>query len=177
MKSEQFRHHGKPSPSVRDNQLLVADVVQYLSGLARLHKEDKTGNLELSKGLRHVAHALRPYADCPVLELADTIKKQTSSVVDSKTTSNRAESVFPPELQSTLESIGQDDIARILGDENCSKRNIVELGARRFGISRSRLERLRKKDARATVRAALDHEKSLDVITVEARRGGKARSL
>ena len=171
MKNGQSRLYEKLLPDVPENQLLVADVVRYLLGLAKLHEHDKTGNRELSEGLRCVAQVLRPYANCSVIGLSDTIKKK-SSAVNSKISSNKAESVLPSEL----ESISQEDIERILDDESYTKQQVAELGARRFGISRSKLERLRKKDAQDSVRAALEHEKSLDVISREASRGGKARS-
>lgn len=172
MSNGQFKLQIKPAPDSQENQLLVADVVRYLSSLAKLYEEDKTGNPELSKGLRHVAQALRTYADCPTAELTDAIKKKPSSAVKAKTASNKIKPILPPEL----ESIDQEDVERILDDEGYIKQQIVELGGRRFGISRSKLERLPKKDARDSVRAALEHEKSLDVISREARRGGKARS-
>ena len=164
-------HRQQQSFEFQQEPLLVSDVVRYLSGLAKLHEEDKTGNPELSEGLRQVAKALRPYADCPVPELTDAIKKRALSAANSKTASARIESELPPEL----ESIGQDGIARILDDESYTKQQIAELGARRFGISRSKLERISKKDAQDSVRAALEHEKSLDAISREARKGGMAR--
>ena len=161
-----------PTGGTEDNQLLVVDIVQYLLSLAKLSEKDKTGNRELSEGLRSVAHALRPYGDCLVLELADAMKKKAPSRVGRKTTSTKAKSQLPP----ALESISQEDIERILNDESYTKRQIAELGVQRFGISQSKLERLRKKDSLESVRAALEHERSLDVIAMEARRGGKARS-
>ena len=172
MKNEQFKLQMNPAPADQENQLLVADVVRYLSGLAKLHKEDKTGNAELSDGLRYVAQALRPYANCPVLELPDAIKWRTTPAVNSKSASNKPKSVLPPEL----ESIGQEDVEKILSDQSYTKQEVAELGVRRFGISRSKLERLPKKDAQDSVRAALEHEKSLDVISREASKGSKARS-
>ena len=81
--------------------------------------------------------------------------------------------MLPPEL----ESMGQDAIERILDDEGYTKLQIVELGVQRFGISRSKLDRLNKKDALESVRAALGHEKSLDVISIEARKGANARLI
>ena len=172
MISGQFKSQKPSTHGAEENQLLVADMVQYLLSLAKLYEKDKTGNTELSEGLRNVAHALRPYADCLVLELTDAIKKKTPSTHRTKTSSTKAKSQLPPEL----ESIGQEDIDRILDDESYTKQQIAELGVRRFGISRSKLERLRKKDARDSVRAALEHENSLDMISMEARRGGEARS-
>ena len=154
------------------SQLLVSDVVQYLSRLARLHKEDKTGNLELSKGLISVAQALRPYARYPVLELTDAIKKRLPSARGVGAVSRKGTQILP----STLESIGQEDAERILDDAGYTKQQLAELGFRRFGISRSKLERLPKKDALNSIRAALEHEKSLDVISKEASKGGTSGS-
>ena len=172
MRNGQFKLKQSPTHDAEEDQLLVADMVQYLLSLAKLYEKDRTGNSKLSKGLRSVVHALRPYADCLVLELTDAIKKNASSADRRKTASTKAKSQLLPEL----ESIGQEDIEKTLNDESYTKQQIVELGVRRFGISRSKLERLRKKDARDSVHAALEHEKSLDVIALEARRGGKARS-
>ena len=172
MRNGQFKSQKRPTYDAVEDQLRVADMVQYLLSLAKLYEKDKTGNTELSEGLRSVAQALRPYADCLVPELPDAIKKKTSTAGRLKTGSTKAKSQLPPEL----ESIGQEGIERILNDESYTKQQIAELGVQRFGISRSKLERLRKKDARDSVRAALEHENSLDAISMEARRGGKARS-
>ena len=67
------------------------------------------------------------------------------------------------------------DVKQVL-DEDHTKDEIAEIGARRFGMSRSKLRRLRKEDAREAIRAALAHEVSLDVISREARSGGVARA-
>lgn len=155
-----------------EDQLLVADVVRHLLGLAKLYDVDKTGNTKLGEGLRIVAHALRPYSDCMVLELADAIKTKAPTRRSRKTPATKAKAQLPP----TLESISQESIEEILKDGSYTKQQIAELGVRRFGISRSKLERLRKEEARESVRAAQEHEKSLDVISMEARRGGKTRS-
>ena len=172
MRNGRSKTQKRPTYDAVEDQLRVADMVEFLVSLAKLYEKDKTGNAELSRGLRSVAHVLHPYADCLVLELADAIKKKAASTDRRKTASAR----LKPQLPPTLESIGQADVERILNDEDYTKRQIAELGVRRFGISRSKLERLRKNDARDSVRAALEHEKSLDVISMEARRGGEARS-
>lgn len=156
--------------------LLVADIVKYLSGLAKLHGEDKTGNLEMSYGLLQVAKALRPYAECPVPELVSAIRRNAATEVDAKLERKPMEPAFPFELDSRLESISQEEIEQVLSDDASTKRQIAELGFRRFGISRSKLERLNLRDARYSVLAALDNEKSLDVISREAVRAGQART-
>lgn len=81
----------------------------------------------------------------------------------------------PPEVAAALESLSQDEVAQILDDPSSAKQQVAELGFRRFGISRAKLERLSKQAARDAVRAALEHEKSLDVISREASKSGQAR--
>ena len=79
-------------------------------------------------------------------------------------------------LPPNLEGLNKKDIEDILSDESYTKVQIAELGSRRFGIPRAMLERLRKEDALMSVRAALENEKSLDVISQVARRSGKTRA-
>ena len=172
MKNGEWKLHKSQAPEGQDDQLLVADLVRYLSGLAKLNEEGKTGNPELCKGLRLLAQVLRPYADYPVPELNDIITKKRSRAVSSRKVSDRSKSMLLPEL----ESIPQEDLERILDNDGYTKQEVVEVGVRRYGISRSKLERLSKEDGRRAVRAALEHEKSLDVISMEAMRGGRARS-
>ena len=167
-----LRFHRKPGPVSQKNQLLVKDLIQYLLGLAELNGEEKTGNTELARALRILANDhLCKYADYPVSELTNAVEK-TESTDNLGAASSKAKSALPPEL----ESISQEEIERILADESFTKLQVVELGVRRFGISRSKLARLRKEDALESVRAALGHEKSLDVIAKEARKAGNAVS-
>ena len=172
MTNKQLELDGKPDVDTRENQMLVKDVVQHLSGLAKLYQEEKIGNPALSQGLRQVVKALRPYAACPVQELAGTLK-ETKLAKGRNTPPRKKKATLP----SNLESVCKEDIERILGDENYTKGQVAELGFKRFGVSRSTLERLRKEDAVRSVRIALEHEKSLDVISQQARKSGKDRAL
>ena len=172
MTNRQLELDGKPEADTHENQILVKDVVQHLSGLAKLYQEEKIGNPALSQSLRQVAKALRPYAACPVEELAKTLK-ETKLTKSRKTFPRKKKATLP----SNLESVGKEYIERILGDENYTKGQVAELGFKRFGISRSTLKQLRKEDAVRSVRSALEHERSLDVISQQARKSGKDRAL
>lgn len=160
----------------REAELMVSDVAQYLSGLASLNDHYKAGNPCLSEGLRIVARVLQPYSSLPILELTEVMKGNSPSLEAHPLTRAPVKPVFPPDLDAKLETIGLDEIDEILLRDGCTKRQIVELGLRRFGISRSRLEHLNKRDAQDTVLAALEHEKSLDVIAREANKSGKSRT-
>ena len=74
MRNSQSKLYRKIATGSQENQLRVIDMIQYLSGLARLQDVEKIGNIELSKGLRDLAQALRPYADCRVSELTPRTK-------------------------------------------------------------------------------------------------------
>ena len=155
-----------------ESEVLVDDIVRYLSGLARLNAEEKIGNMELSIGLQHLVRALRPYADTPISGLSSAIAQETrSSRVKAASRKPRAT------LPTDLESLGQGEVERILADDAYTKQQVAELGARRFGMSQSSLTKLRKEDMLHSIRAALGHERSLDVISEEARKGGRARSI
>ena len=80
------------------------------------------------------------------------------------------------DLPFELESLCQEDVERILDDGNYTKKQLAELGYRRFGISMSSLTHLRKEDAVISVRAALRNERTLDVISEMAQRAGRART-
>lgn len=152
---------------VHEIPLLIDDLVRYLSQLASLNGAYRTGNQDLSKSLRQLTKALRPYADQTISEFVDHIKEMS---VRRQATSKPEKATLPP----NLESVSQQEIEKILGNENYTKSQIIEVGIRRFGIPRSRLERSNKQDVLNSIYAALNHEKSLDVITKEASRGVRA---
>ena len=156
---------------VREKALAVKDLIQYLSGLASLTSAARTGNPELSKALRILTRALKPYSDRQVLDLIAILgEKQPSE--SKRTTPKRPKVPLPP----GLETISHGTIEEILLDEKYTKAQLIEVGVSRFGISHSRLSRIKRADVADTIRAALDHERSLGVISHEARRGGMKRS-
>ena len=166
IESQPTMHPGVGRPEER---LLIDDLIRYLSRLAALNKEDRTGNPELSDGLGQVARALRPHAALSIAEFADLVRGLSAR----PETSPRKEKVaLPP----NLESLAQPDVEEILDDDRFTKSRIIEVGAERFGIPKSKLARSCKQDAVESVRAALDHERSLDFIAAEAKRSGENRT-
>lgn len=148
--------------------LLIGDLIRYLSRLAALNKGDRTGNPVLSDSLGQMASALRPHAGLSVAEFADLVR----SISDRTGRSPRKErKALPP----NLESLSWSEIEKILDDDEFTKSQIVEVGTARFGIPRSKLMRSSRQDALESIRAALDHEKSLEFISEEARRSGENR--
>ena len=164
--------NGEERPN-RGGELLVSDVIQYITGLARLHYGDKVGKPALSKGLHDLARALRPYKDSPVSELAETIRSNEAE--------RRSAPVAParramPEQLPDFRSVSLDEVERILEDESLPKRVLAELGFQRFGISRSMLEHSSKKEARRNIASAVENQRTLEAISRQARKAGMARS-
>ena len=170
MTEEKMKSYGKGISSEEESSLTIRDLIQYLSRLANLHSNERTGNQELSNGLRKLARALRPYANQPVLDLNKILAEGRLS--SSQTFLVKTKVSLPP----NLESISCKDAEEILDDNSFSKSQLVDLGASRFSISRSKLVRLSRHEVLESIRAALDHERSLEVISQEARRIGARRT-
>lgn len=79
-------------------------------------------------------------------------------------------------LPAELERLTYEEVERILADDGYTKRQIAELGFRRFGIPEKFLFYSRKDDAVMSVRATISNERILDAISRQARKAGAARS-
>lgn len=166
-------HSGTRRPSADAsprNPLSVGDVLRHLSGLANLYSDGRTGNEEMDDGVGCVVNALRPYADSPVAELESAIaSRKRSRALRSAPRKPQAE------LPTDLGSLERAEIEKILQNDAYTKRQLAELGHRRFGISKSALARSRREEALMSIRSAMEHELSLEVIGDEAEKAGKAR--
>ena len=147
--------------------LLIDDLIRYLGQLAHLNGIQRTGNSELSEGLKQLTIALRPHARRTIPELIELLRDESFR---SKASSRRTRASLP----ASLESLSQQEVEGILSNENYTKSQIIEIGTRRFGIPQSKLLRSNKEDVLKSVHAALDHERSLDVISREASRAVRA---
>ncbi|NKC13923.1 MAG: hypothetical protein GKR94_17575 [Gammaproteobacteria bacterium] len=157
--------------NVELEDLTVEDVSRYLNRLAALNDEPRTGNKKLSTALRSLAGAMRTHQSRSITEFVELLK-------EAKPKSERPRSGKIPHaaLPTDLEALPQKEVEKILQDERYPKAQLTELGSKRFGISRSKLTRQSKQEVIQSIRAALDHERSLGVISQEARRGGEKRS-
>lgn len=169
MNDREEQLNNDPSFRPKESSLKVKDLVRYLSVLVKLHGNEKTGNLELSEGLRELTKALRPYASRSVFELVDALRPKRQ-LPDHITSSGRKVA-----LPMNLRSIPSNQVENILADGNYLKIQLVQLGVHRFGIPESKLVRLDRRGVLDSIRAALDHERSLDVISDQARRSGTSR--
>lgn len=79
-------------------------------------------------------------------------------------------------LPHDLESLDLESIECLLERKNCTKRELSEIGFKRFGISRSRIARLRKDDALMLIRAVIENTRLHEVIYKQAAKGPYGKS-
>ena len=154
-----------------DRGIFVGDLLRYLTGLADLQRDSRTGNAALADAIRSLVGALRPYRSNSVLDLSKLLAD-----LDTRKVTKRAPRKPAVELPPNLKALSGAVIERVLEDDRYSKSQLADMGFQRFGISRSRLCRLPKADAVEAIRSALEHERSLDAIGQQAEAAGRKRA-
>ena len=161
----------QPVSNEQTSGLRVADIVKHLTRFADMHKDARTGNPTFSEGLREFAKSLKPYARWSLAEFADVMHAPASAKQRRSPTQNTG-AILPP----NLESLQPEEIEKVIGNGRYAKFQLIEIGAKRFGIPRSQLSRRGRNGVLESINAALAHERSLDIIAQEARRSGENRS-
>lgn len=151
--------------------LKVDDIIQYLSTLAKLHSNLRTGNRNLSEGLSQLVAVLKPYSSIPIAQLSKFPTSENRPVVNPRKRKSEPKANLP----QNLGSLDYKEIHSILDNADFTKKQLAQLGYERFGISKSRLIRQNKSELVESIRAALQHERSLDTIYREAAQGGESR--
>ena len=141
----------RPPRSVSDGE-----VARFLRHLAAIYKDRRTGNPALAEALNRVAEKL----------------------MQAYTTSGREEaaqgSLLAPDMYY-LRGLDTEAVSRFISDDRKTKVDLIALAAARFSMPTSKLLRLKLPEVRDAIRAALQHEDSLKIITQEAERNGSAR--
>ena len=149
--------------------LLIGDLVKHLAQWAVLERDERTGNPPLSEGLTLLVDCLKRQRARPMSELAELQLRRP----DPRRPGIRKP--MPP-LPDQLDSLEWEQVTAILNNDRYRKSQLIEVAERRLGIPRSRLSRLKRSDAIASIREALDHERSLAAIGRHARLAGERRS-
>ena len=149
--------------------LLIGDLTKYLTRWASVQRDERMGNPALSEGLTLLAACLKRHASRPVCALAELQLQERGS---------RVRRMRKPaiELSADLDSLEWDQVSAILDSDPYLKKQLTELGERRLGIPRGSLSRMKRAEAIASIRAALDHERSLVAIERQARLAGERRT-
>ncbi|MBY3499339.1 MULTISPECIES: hypothetical protein [Rhizobiaceae] len=141
--------------------LTGAEVGRFLKSLALLQRDPRMGNIELSEALMSLGKALLETKSSPLEWVIDDIV--------------RGEPHLFREGKS-FASLSLQDVKGYVDRSTTPKGELISIGVERFGIAKSRLDRLPREEVIAALRAALEHEESLNIISEEAKRGGQLRS-
>lgn len=171
MSNEEDRHVSLMS-SRPDGELLVEEIRQHLIGWANVLRSERTGNPTLSKELRFLAKILKPHGALTIKALSVLMANVSHSPPTAKAGGARPRKELPKDMKA----LGCDQVNLILDDEGYLKKQIVDLGATRFGIPRGKLNSLPRQSAIASIRAAMDHERSLAALGRQAQIAGSRRA-
>ena len=144
------------------SELSAAEVGKYLKKLAELHRDRNFGNTKLTSSLTDLANFLLKSRDCSVKEALENPKVNKTSA--------------SYEIQSlSFDDLSYDETIKIIVKESSTKEQLSTLGEIRFGISKSSLKKLSKEDLKRELLSALEHEKSIEIISEGARNDGANR--
>lgn len=152
------------------NPILTRDLVQFLRNFSNALKSNQTGNPSMSIALSELSKALQPHSDRYLCDVLSEFKKSRDLESSEKTP------ILSRFADANLQSISLEDVESLLSSNELYKKDIVDLGHTRFGISKSKLERQSKANALESVRSALGNEKTLRIVGEEATRSGLRRS-
>lgn len=152
------RHNSK----ARVNQSISREeLAKFLSGLGNLYFSKTLGNVSLSKALRALADCVR---EGRIYEVEGGQKewrvKTDGSDID----------------MESLKILSADDVRKILEDHRQTKSSLLQLAAARFSMPVSQLSKMRMEDVRQSIRNALLHEASIEIISEEAGKEGAKRT-
>lgn len=158
------------APRVPDRALAA-----FLDDLARVYRSKETGNLPLANSLHLLAKSVRRRSLQPLEdgEAGSVTGEKAIKGAGRPKSSNPAPRPLDAEV---LAKLSQEQVLAFLRDQTKSKNELLDLAAARFSIPVSQLKRLKAEEVRDTIEAALHHEHSIDILSVESRKDGASRS-
>ncbi|CAE6767958.1 hypothetical protein R69619_03704 [Paraburkholderia nemoris] len=161
-------------------KLSSAALADYLAHLANSHDLAETGNPLLADALRALAKAVRRKSvristgESPT-SVAPRLERRRPAGHDRKKPKPPAEIRAAVDAK-TLTQLTEGEIREFIGDESKTKDDLLRLASARFSMPLSQLRRSKSAEIRQTILSALLHESSMEIISKEAEREGKARS-
>lgn len=105
--------------------------------------------------------------------LARQVRRSSVELQPSPVSSKPARARGSP--RADLMALDESAIEAFIDDPAKTKDQLLELAAARFSMARSQLRRERAEVIRQSIRSALMHESSIEIIGAEATKGGNAR--
>ena len=144
-----------PKPKARQKHITSADVGRYLKHLALLNRDPLTGNPALSDALSEISAILIAGKTAPATRILEKHVGQ-----------NRLS--FDEELDFTKLSL--EKVRDILSRPDLTRSDLATIGTERFGIAKSRMDRISRDEIVQAISSAMQHEESLAIISEEAKR-------
>lgn len=158
-------------------KLSNAALANYLVSLADVNDLPDTGNPILASALRSLARAVRqksiriedPASTIAPKETTRRSPQLTKQIKKPRPLNNRSGS-------ENLSKLAANQIRDFINDESKTKEDLLQLASSRFSMPLSQLRRSTVAEVKQAILSALLHENSMDILSQEAEREGKARS-
>ena len=147
----------RPQPT----DLSASDVGRYLSRLASLNRDPKTGNPALGVALKELSDYL--------------LASNASTVLNALPKADHGKEPEPEEFFDEASTLSKEEIISRLENDTTDRKQLVIIGAVRFGIPNSRLQKLSREDLTRALLSAIEHEQSIEILSDEAKIGGQKR--
>lgn len=139
----------------RRKHITAADVGRYLKHLAALHRDPLTGNVGMSDALSEIAAILIAAKAAPAAKVIENFIEQSR---------------FDFEEEFDFQTLPLEKVRELLSRPDLTKSDLATIGAERFGIAKSRMDRVPREEIIKTIASAMQHEESLSIISKEAQR-------
>ena len=143
-------------------KLTSVEVGELLEGYAKILRVYNSEQEAAPAAITHLARLLKRHGSQPVELLSLAVKKRNGNNI-------------PLAKRQEFKHLSLEEALVIIADEQTSREKLIQLAQSRFGISRSRLTKLRLEEAITIVRSAANHENSLNLLATNARDSGSNR--
>jgi len=154
---EPKKKRGRPSRPVGGYGEVTAREIGLLLGqLSKLIGANPTNNLRLARGLADAGRLLVSAGDTPIVQ----------AIRSRELPNNSGRPV------QDLSTAGIEEAKSLVDDPGATRAKLIDLGSTRFGMSRSSLDRMSIERIRDEISTAIQHERSISIISDVAHRGG-----
>lgn len=139
----------------RRRHITAADVGRYLKHLAAINRDPLTGNVAMSDALNEIAAILIAAKAAPATKTLENFTEQRK---------------FDFEEEFDCQTLPLEKVREIIERPDLTKSDLATIGTERFGIAKSRMDRVPREEIVKMIASAMQHEESLNIISEEAKR-------
>lgn len=139
----------------RRRHITAADVGRYIKHLAALNRDPLTGNVAMSDALGEIGAILIAARAAPAATVLEKFTEQSK---------------FDFEEEFDFQALPLEKVREILARADLTKSDLATIGTERFGIAKSRMDRVSRDEIIKMIASAMQHEESLNIISEEAQR-------